>query len=101
SELAIPAGLEAQMRNETRALIDNVIFDEQRPWKDLLTSSQTFINDTLAEHYGISGPGTGDEFGWVEYSDGMRRGLLAHGSFLGAGLAAEDTSPTLRGQMVR
>jgi len=39
--------------------------------------------------------------GWVPYGDTGRQGLLSHGSFLGVDRKHADTSPTLRGELVR
>lgn len=86
------------MQSETQALIDRVIFDEGLPWQDLLRSEQTWLDATLAEHYGLPAPATP---GWVNYGDSGRQGLLSHGSFLSAMAKVDDSSPTKRGILVR
>lgn len=88
------------MRQETQALIDRVIFDEGRPWQDLLRAEEAFVDQTLAEHYGLAWPG-GTEPQWVDYGDTGRMGLLSSGSFLSVGGKFDDTSPTLRGLAIR
>lgn len=90
--------LASAMRAETQALIDRVIFDDARPWQDLLRSESTYVDATLAEHYGLPAPA---EPGWVDYGDTGRKGLLSHGSFLSSGANVGDTSPTKRGILVR
>jgi hypothetical protein len=92
--------LAAAMRAETTALIERVIFEEQRPWQDLLRLDETWVDDTLAEHYGLPQP-TDPGGGWVTWDDPDRRGLLAQGSFLSLGAKFGDTSPTQRGLLVR
>ena len=87
------------MKAETSALMQRVIFDEKRPWQDLLRLEETFVDTTLAEHYGLPVPPSGE--GWVTYEDPERKGLLAHGSFLSLGGAHGDTSPTQRGLLIR
>lgn len=88
------------MNAETSALMRRVIFEEERPWQDLFRSEETFVNDLLAEHYGLPQPGT-DEGAWVPYGEVDRQGLLSHGTFLSNGGKFGDTSPVQRGLMIR
>jgi hypothetical protein len=87
------------MRGETRKLLEDVVFDNPRSYTDVFTAGGTWINDTLAELYGLPAPGT-DELVWTEY-DGERQGLLSHGSFLSVAARFGDTSPTQRGILIR
>ena len=87
------------MRRETRALLDRVIFDERRPYADLFTFDETFVDAALAERYGLTAP-DGSE-GWVSYGDTGRRGILSHGSVLSGFATGGDTSTTRRGLVVR
>jgi hypothetical protein len=88
------------MREESRALLERVVFTEQRPWYDVFRLDETYVNDALAEHYGLPLPGS-DEPQWVPYDLPQRRGLLAHGSFLSVGGKFNDTSPVQRGLLIR
>jgi hypothetical protein len=92
--------LNAAMQAETQALIERVLFVERGPWQDLLRSTQTYVSDLLAAHYGLPPPGSATPV-WVDYGDSGRRGLLSHGSFLSIGAKFDDTSPTLRGKAIR
>ncbi len=92
-------GLSADMRAETAALLSRVIFDEERPWTDVLTSDETFLTPQLAEHYGLPSPGAGPA--WVPYGDSGRKGILSHATFLSAVSKFGDTSPTQRGLLIR
>ncbi len=92
-------GLTADMRGETSALLSRVIFDEKRPWTDVLTSDETFLTPQLAEHYGLPSPGAGPD--WVPYGDSGRKGILSHATFLSAVSKFGDTSPTQRGLLIR
>jgi hypothetical protein len=94
-----PAPLQQPMLAETTALIERVIFEQKRPWLDLFRSDETYVDAALAGHYGLPAPAGGS--GWVPYGAGGRRGILSHGSFLGVDRKHQDTSPTLRGQLVR
>ncbi len=92
--------LAAAMRAETRALLEQVVFEEKAPWVDVFAARGTYVNDLLAEHYGLPTPGS-TEPTWVEYGDSPRQGLLAHGSFLSVETGIGDTSPTKRGKFIR
>lgn len=91
--------LTAAMRNESRALVERVVFDEARPWTDLFTSTETFLDATLAQHYGLPAPAvaSGD---WIDTSGSGRQGILSSGAFLSAAANPLDTSPTKRGKLV-
>lgn len=90
--------LSAAMQAETQALIDRVVFEDGLPWQALLRSEETFVDATLAEHYGLPAPAGAD---WVGYGDSGRQGLLSHGTFLSAMSKVDDSSPTKRGILVR
>lgn len=92
-------GITADMRAETDALISRIVFDEKRPWTDMLTSQETYVTPELATHYGLPSPGAGA--GWVSYGDTGRKGILSQGTFLSAASKFGDTSPTQRGLLVR
>jgi len=92
------AELAQAFARETNALIDRVLFDEPQNYLNLFTMAETYVDDTLAEHYGLSAPG-GE--GWVSYGDSGRLGILSHGSVLSAFSKFSDTSPTQRGILVR
>ena len=82
---------------ETTALIDRVVFEQQSSYLDLFTSTETYLDTYLADHYGLPQPAGGA--GWVAYDDG-RAGILSHGSVLSAFSKFTDTSPTQRGILI-
>jgi len=88
------------MQTETEALLERVIFDEQLPYSEVFLSKETFVSDELAQHYGLT-PGGSSKPGWTDYGDSGRRGILSHGTFLSNGAKFGDTSPTVRGLIVR
>ncbi|MBC8073250.1 MAG: DUF1592 domain-containing protein, partial [Deltaproteobacteria bacterium] len=94
------AALTAAMRTETRMLLEKTIVEERADWRSLFGATGTFLDDTLAAHYGLPAPGT-DTFTWVEYGDSGRKGLLSQGSFLSVAGKFGDTSPTQRGKLIR
>ena len=91
--------LVASFNRETSALIDRVILDEPGSYMRLFTMDETFVDDSLADHYGLPRPADGE--GWVSYEGTGRAGILGHGSLLAAFSKFEDTSPTQRGILVR
>lgn len=95
-----PPELTNAFRLETRRLLEQVVFDDLAPWSDLFTADGTYADDFLADHYDLPPPGS-DEPVWVPYGDSGRRGILSHGSFLSVNAKFGDTSPTLRGKLVR
>ncbi len=96
----IDGELAAQMRGETMALLQRIVFEDRRVWHDVFREPATFINAALAEHYGLPAP-DGEEPAWVDYGDSGRQGLLSHGAFLSVGAQGEDTSPVQRGLVIR
>jgi hypothetical protein len=91
--------LNGAMRRETDALLRRVVFDEQRPWLDLFSADETFVNGALGALYGLP-VASGADFAWVRYPTQERRGILSHGSLLSNGVRGTDTSPTRRGKFV-
>jgi mono/diheme cytochrome c family protein len=64
---------------------------------DLLTSNETFLNEQLARHYGISGV-YGSHFRRVTLTDENRFGLLGKAAVLAVTSYTTRTSPTVRGK---
>ncbi|MBK7864834.1 MAG: DUF1592 domain-containing protein [Archangiaceae bacterium] len=93
--------LVSAMQAESAALVDKVVFQEQGDYFDLFRSEASYVNQTLATHYGISGFQGGAGFQWTPYGTSPRKGILSHGSVLSAGAKFSDTSPTQRGIFIR
>jgi hypothetical protein len=90
--------LRQAMRRETELLFTNVM-REDRPVGELLTADYTFVNERLAQHYGIPSI-YGSHFRKVPVTDEARRGLLGHASILTVTSYPNRTSPVLRGKWV-
>ncbi len=86
------------MRAETELFFTNLV-REDRSVFELYTADYSFLNERLADHYGIDGV-RGEALRRVEYADDRRRGLLGHGSVLTLTSHADRTSPVLRGKWV-
>jgi hypothetical protein len=99
-QLPVAADMASAMRAETDALVERVLFERHGDYFDLFNATETFVNDTLATHYGLPAPGSATG-AWVPYGSSPRRGILSHGTLLAAGAKFDDTSPTLRGVFVR
>ena len=91
--------LRAALIRETQLAVANLI-QEDLPVTELLDASYTFLNDKLAEHYGIDGV-RGSHFRKVALdAESPRRGLLGHGSILTVTSTASRTSPVVRGSWI-
>ncbi|MBE2253069.1 MAG: DUF1588 domain-containing protein [Myxococcus sp.] len=93
------AALTAAMQAESDALVERVVFDRSADYLALFTATDTFIDATLAQHYGLTG--TGAQPAWTPYGSAPRKGLLSHGSVLSQGVKFADSSPTQRGIFIR
>ncbi|MBL4688672.1 MAG: DUF1592 domain-containing protein [Nannocystaceae bacterium] len=89
--------LVSAFNQETSALLQRVVFDDAASYTELFTSSETYVDTFLADHYGLPQPDGGE--GWVSY-DSDRSGILSHGSVLAAFSKFTDTSPTQRGILI-
>jgi hypothetical protein len=81
---------------ETEMFLDAQL-KEDHSILDLLTSNETFLNEQLARHYGISGI-YGTHFRRVKLADENRFGLLGKASMLAVTSYPTRTSPTVRGK---
>ena len=84
-------------RRETELFVASTL-REDRSVTDLLDADYTFVNERLAQHYGIMGV-QGSRFRRVALSNREQRGgLLAHGAVLATTSYPDRTSPVLRGK---
>ena len=90
--------LRLSMQRETELFFTSVM-REDRSILDFLTARDTFLNERLARHYGISGV-TGPEFRRVDLSNTPRAGVLMQGSVLTVSSYTTRTSPVLRGKWI-
>jgi hypothetical protein len=90
--------LAAMMRKETQLFFTSLV-REDKSLLDLYRANYTFVNERLAQHYGIPGV-AGEEFRRVDYPGNRRLGILGQGSMLVQTSLANRTSPVLRGKWV-
>ncbi|MBL8291474.1 MAG: DUF1592 domain-containing protein [Bryobacterales bacterium] len=92
------ADLREAMKKETLLFFEAMI-REDRNILDFIDGNFTFLNDRLAQHYGIEGV-EGRQFRRVELNTPQRGGLLAHASVLTVSSYPTRTSPVMRGLWV-
>jgi len=93
----------ADMMSETTNLIVDT-FNSGGSVGDLFNADHSFLNQELAQFYGISTNGLStSSFSKVSYPMGgpRDRGILAHGSILNGYSRPDISSPTQRGHLVR
>jgi len=90
--------LRRDMLHETELFVRSVLLEDASVL-DLIDADYTFLNERLAEHYGIDGV-FGDAFRRVTLDDPNRRGLLGQGSILFQTSVATRTSPVFRGKWI-
>jgi mono/diheme cytochrome c family protein len=90
--------LRQALAQETELLIESQL-REDRSVADLLSTDYTFLNQRLAEHYGLRGI-YGNEFRRVALTDPKRHGLLGQASILTVTSYPNRTAPTIRGKWV-
>ncbi len=90
--------LREAMKAET-SLFFNAMLKENRPLGEFLDADFTFLNATLAKHYGIEGV-SGEEFRRVKLDTPQRGGILSHAGVLTVTSYPTRTSPVIRGKYV-
>ncbi|MCU1325594.1 MAG: Gluconolactonase, partial [Bryobacterales bacterium] len=90
--------LKMSERQETEMFVDHIL-REDRSVLDFLNARYTFLNEKLAEFYGIPGV-WGPQFRKVDLTGTPRAGVLTHGSVLTVSSYPTRTSVVLRGKWV-
>ena len=90
--------LKNAMRRETE-LFAAAVIREDRSILDFVGGRFTYVNERLAEHYGIAGV-RGSEFRRVELADEQHSGVLTHASVLTLTSNPGRTSPVKRGKWI-
>jgi hypothetical protein len=91
-------GLLDAFRDEIRYFVGDLI-SQDTPILELLTSRETWLNEDLALHYGISDV-KGDRFRKVHLDQAERSGLLGKGAVLMVTSYANRTTPVIRGAFI-
>ncbi|HET6583871.1 MAG TPA: DUF1592 domain-containing protein, partial [Nannocystaceae bacterium] len=89
----------ALMREETHQFLQYEIFEGEGTWPAALTADYTFMNQALAEYYGVAGV-EGDEFRKVALDTTQRLGLLTHAGVVAGTIHSNETNPVVRGSFI-
>jgi hypothetical protein len=90
--------LRQAFRTETTLFVTSILQNDSSIL-DMINADYTYVNDRLAQHYGIPNI-YGSHFRRVQQVDPNRRGLLGQGSVLTVTSYPNRTSPVLRGKWV-
>jgi hypothetical protein len=92
--------LREAFKRETEMFFGSILRDEKASVLEVLRAKYTFLNQQLAQYYGINNV-YGRNFRRVELSDNVRLGgLLGQGSILFATSYPTRTAPTIRGKWI-
>ncbi len=86
------------MKQEVRENFASIMLDPSESFSSLYNADFSYLNQTLAQHYGISGV-SGNQMRRVATSE--RGGILASGGFMARWGEAEESSPIIRSVRVR
>ncbi len=86
------------LRTETQMFFDEILRNN-RPISEFIDARYTYLNEFLANYYGIEGV-TGPEFRRVELATDQRGGVLTHGSVLAVSSYPTRTSVVIRGKYI-
>jgi hypothetical protein len=86
------------MKTETRMFFDEIL-RENRPISEFLDARYTYLNEFLADYYGIEGV-TGPDFRRVALTTDQRGGVLGQGSVLAVSSYPTRTSVVIRGKYI-
>jgi mono/diheme cytochrome c family protein len=95
---AFSEDLRQAMRTETEMFFEEVL-EKDLSILTFLDADFTFLNETLAKHYGVKGV-KGREFRRVELKDRRRGGVLTQGTVLTVTSNPTRTSPVKRGRWI-
>ncbi len=90
--------LRLSMRNETMLFFEHIVAQD-RSILEFLDARYTFLNERLAQHYGVDGV-SGPQFRRVDLTGPQRGGVLTQASVLTVSSYATRTSPVLRGKWI-
>lgn len=94
----VPSNIRSLFKTETLKFVAS-LFQADASIIELLQAKHTFLNETLALHYGIRNV-RGSYFRRVELNDPQRWGLLGKGGVLMTSSYPNRTSPVLRGAYI-
>ena len=94
-------GLRAAMTEETKRFVDHVLWEDDAKLSTLFTADYSYLNKSLADLYGVSGPSNDTTFAKTPLNKDERAGVLTQASVMSAFAAPSYSSPVKRGKWVR
>lgn len=94
----LPSDMTALFAKETDAFARDLVFGAEGTFEELMAAPYTYVNDTLAKHYGIPGA-FGPE--WKRVPTDFSAGVLTQAGYLAVHDKATRTSIVLRGVKLR
>ncbi len=91
--------LQAAQQTELHMFVERYLF-EDRDMLYMLVDSETFVNQRLAEHYGLDSSGMNVDFQLVDLSATGRKGLFGKSGLMTVLAHPTRTSPVKRGKWV-
>jgi cytochrome c553 len=95
---ALTTEVRMSMVREVQEHFWHVFNDDTVPYSEFFASDYTFLNQTLADFYGVTGSFTNE---FVKTAVEGRGGPIASGAFMTANAHAERTAPVLRASRTR
>jgi hypothetical protein len=86
----------ADLRTSLNLLLDDVVWSESSDYRRLLLEDDLFVNNRLADYYGLETNAT-DDFAKVSLDPKQRSGVVTHPYLLAAFSYPKSTSPIHRG----
>jgi hypothetical protein len=87
------------MRLETQTFLEYQIFYGPGTWPSVFTADYTFVNEELAQFYGLAGV-QGEDFQLVKVDPTKRAGLLTQAGMVAGTIHSNRTNPVVRGSFV-
>lgn len=101
----LDAALRASMLREVERFVDHAMFERDGSLAGLLTSPTSFVDETLAAHYGVPldpvAPADASGLRPVELAAQERAGILTLAGTMMRHARSNDSSPVHRGKLVR
>ena len=100
NDMLMPAMAQA-MQQEAAQTVDDIVFNSNGTFKDLLTANYSYVNPALATWYHAPAPNN-PNFTKTVWQNGERLpGVIGLGGFLAAASQSNYASPVLRGRALR
>jgi hypothetical protein len=89
----------ADLRTSLNLFLEDVVWNGASDYRELLLANYVFLNNSLAEFYGVGIPqsGTTDDFVKVSFDAAQRSGVVTHPYLLAEFSYQKSTSPIHRG----